>query len=111
YPARHIVSKHVRISPELRSNYDMSDTNTRGVLAPKQPRRNKLQAIQRKIRIDGFDEPGFLANQRRLAAGADDACVGTQFLFKANEDSVDQSDISIKETALHARYRRRPDNL
>jgi hypothetical protein len=81
------------------------------VLAPEEPRGNKLQSVEREVGIDGFDELGFLTDQGRLTTGTNDSRVGTQLLFQANDDSVHQSDISVKETALHACYGRRPDDL
>ena len=58
-----------------------------------------MQAVQSQVRIDGFDKLRFLADERRLASGSDDARAGAEFLFHSRDDAVHQRYVTVEKAA------------
>src|SRR5262249_28153125 len=79
--------------------------------AARKPRCNKLETVQREVRVHRFDELRLLTNERSLSAGSDHARIFTQFFLHTSNDAIHQCNITIEQAALHARYRGRTDQL
>src|SRR5262249_13820857 len=76
-----------------------------------EPRCYELETIQSEVGVYCLDELGVLTDERRLSAGANYARVWTEFFFHASDDAVDQSYVSIEQTALHAAGGRGTDHI